>query len=302
MKRDAIYTVESITQLHEIVGFEKPKHPLVSVIDFSKIDVGDNARDGSIVCDFYSINFKKHCSFIYGRQTFDHDEGTLHCSAPGQVITYNREQEKNSTEGIGLFFHPELIRKSNLGKKISEYTFFSYSSNEALHLSDHEKKALLALFEQIGIECSTNIDSFTQDLLVSNIELLLNYCNRFYNRQFLTRTNQSKDIIIEFEKYLLEYFNAGKLEIEGIPSVKKCAESLNLSPNYLGDLLKKETGKSAQEHIHNHLLEKSKTLLSSNRSIKEIAYTLGFEHPQSFSKLFKKKMGVTPSEYKVGVN
>ncbi|MGB3587358.1 MAG: helix-turn-helix transcriptional regulator, partial [Tunicatimonas sp.] len=178
-----------------------------------------------------------------------------------------------------------------------------YNTSEALHLSEQEKQILLTLFEQIRREYNTTIDGFTQDLMVATIELLLNYCNRFYNRQFITRTNQSKDIIIEFEKLLLDHFRLKSPEENRIPTVKSCANLLNLSPNYLSDLLKKETGKTAQEYIHLHLLERSKTqLLSSNQSIKEIAYSLGFEYPQSFSKLFKKKTGFSPSEFRTTTN
>ena len=301
--KNIVYTVETIRQLHEIIGVEKPKHPLISVINYSQVDVGDAPKEGSFTCSFYSVNFKKYCSFLYGRQPFDHEEGTLHCTAPGQIITYDQRKEKDSSEGLGLYFHPELIRKTALGNKINEYTFFSYNASEALHLSEQEKQILLTLFEQIRTEYNTTIDVFTQDLMVSTIELLLNYCNRFYNRQFITRTNHSKDVIVEFEKLLLDYFKLGNSKENHIPTVKSCASLLNLSPNYLSDLLKKETGKSAQEHIHIHLLEKSKTqLLSSNKSVKEIAYSLGFEYPQSFSKLFKKKIGISPSEFRITNN
>ena len=298
--KNIVYKVETIRQLHEIIGIEKPKHPLISVIDYSRIGVENAPEEGSFTCSFYSVNFKKYCSFLYGRQPLDHEEGTLHCTAPGQIITYDKRKEIDSSEGLGLYFHPELIRKTALGNKMNDYTFFSYNASEALHLSEQEKQIILTLFEQIRIEYNNNIDAFTQDLIVSNIELLLNHCKRFYNRQLITRTNQSKDIIIEFEKILLNYFKLENLKENYTLTVKFCAGLLNLSPNYLSDLLRKETGKSAQEHIHIHLLEKSKTqLLNSNESIKEIAYSLGFEYPQSFSKLFKKKIGISPSEFRI---
>lgn len=301
--KNIVYSVKTISQLHDIIGVEKPKHPLISVIDYSKVIVENAPQEGSFTCDFYSINFKKYCSFLYGRQQFDHQEGTLHCTAPNQIIAYDKQKEKDSSEGLGLYFHPELIRKTALGNKINEYTFFSYSENEALHLSEQEKQTLLTLFEQIKTEFNTNIDKFTQDLIISNIELLLNYCKRFYNRQFLTRTNQSKDVIVEFENCLLNHFKLEEINGNNTMTVKYCADLLNLSPNYLSDLLKKETGKSAQEHIQLHLLEKSKTqLLNSNKSVKEIAYALGFEYPQSFSKLFKKKTGISPSEFRIANN
>jgi AraC-like DNA-binding protein len=299
--KNIIYKVQTISELHEIAGFEKPKHPLVTIIDYSKVNVNDTTGSGSFICSFYSVNFKKHCNFVYGRQIFDHKEGTLHCVAPEQVITFDRKKEEGSSEGWGLYFHPELIRNTALGKKIHEYSFFSYAENEALHLSEQEKQTLLSILKQMEKEYNTNIDHYSHDLIISNIELLLNYCKRFYGRQFITRTNQNKDIIVRFEEFMTDYFNSDKLKNNGIPSVKYCAESMNLSPNYFSDLLKSETGKNTQEHIHYHLLEKAKTLLlGSDKSINEIAYELGFEYPQNFSKLFKKKVGMSPTLYRVG--
>lgn len=297
--KNIIYKVQTISELHEIAGLEKPKHPLVTVIDYSKVNVKDTPDTGSFVCSFYSVNFKKHCSFLYGRQTFDHQEGTLHCTAPEQIITFNRKKETGSTEGWGLYFHPELIRNNALGKKINEYSFFTYSENEALHLSEQEKQTLLSILKQMENEYNTNIDHYSHDLIISNIELLLNYCKRFYGRQFITRTNQNKDIIVQFEEFITDYFDSHKSGEKGIPTVKHCAVAMNLSPNYFSDLLKSETGKNTQEHIHFHLLEKAKTiLLNSDKNINEIAYELGFEYPQNFSKLFKKKVGITPTEFR----
>ena len=274
---------------------------MVTVIDFSKVNVNNAPESGSFICSFYSVNFKKHCNFIYGRQTFDHKEGTLLCTAPEQIITFNRKKEANSSEGWGLFFHPELIRNTALGKKINEYSFFSYSENEALHLSEQEKLTLLSIIKQMENEYNTNIDHYSHDLILSNIELLLNYCKRYYGRQFITRTNQNKDTIVRFEEFITDHFNSHKLKNSGIPTVKRCAEAMNLSPNYFSDLLKSETGKNCQEHIHFHLLEKAKNILvNSDKNINEIAYELGFEYPQSFSKLFKNKVGVSPTLYRVG--
>jgi AraC-like DNA-binding protein len=298
--KNNVYRVQTISELHEIAGFEKPKHPLVTVIDYSKVDVKDTPESGNFICSFYSVNFKKHCDFIYGRQVFDHKEGTLHCTAPEQVITFNRKRKAYSSEGWGLYFHPELIRNSSLGKKINEYSFFSYAENEALHLSEQEKHTLLYVLKQVENEYNTNIDHYSRDLIISNIELLLNYCKRFYGRQFITRTNQSKDVIIRFEEFVTDYFNTDKLRNNGIPTVKYCAEAMNLSPNYFSDMLKSETGKNTQEHIHYHLLEKAKTMLvSSDKNINQIAYELGFEYAQSFSKFFKKKAGVSPTLFRV---
>ena len=299
--KELSYKVETISDLHAIAGLDKPKHPLITIIDYSKVDVNNAPESGSFICDFYAVNYKKHCSFLYGRQTFDHQEGTMHCTAPGQVISFDRKKEEGSSEGWGLYFHPELIRNTTLGNKISEYTFFAYSENEALHLSDDEKQTLLSILKQMEVEYNTNIDQFSQELIISNIELLLNYCKRFYGRQFITRTNQNKDIVVKFEKFLSDYFNSDKLKDIGTPTVKFCADTMNLSPNYFSDLLKSITGKNTLEHIQYNILEKAKDLLANPElSISEIAYMLGFEYSQSFSKFFKKKIGITPTAYRAG--
>jgi len=294
-----VYQVKTIGELHALAGFDKPRHPLVSVIDYSKVNVQNPPDSGSFVCGFYTVNFKKNCHFHYGRQYFDHQEGTLLCTAPEQIITFDRERDSGSAEGWGLFFHPELIRNTALGRKINEYSFFSYAENEALHLSDDEKQTLFSIVKQMEKEYFTNIDHYSHDLIISNIELLLNYCRRFYGRQFITRNNQNKDTIVRFEELITDYFNTQKISDNGIPTVKYCAENLNLSPNYFSDLLKSETGKNAQEHIHYHLLEKAKTLLlSTDKTVNEIAFELGFEYAQNFSKLFKRKTGIAPTEFR----
>lgn len=261
MKFDEIHRVKSISELHEIVGFGKPKHPLITIIDYSKIDVANAPESVRFICEFYSINFKSHCSFRYGRQFFDHKEGTLLCTAPEQVITMENTERVNDVDGWGLFFHPEFIRNTSLGNKIMEYSFFRYEENEALHLSFDEKSTLAAILNQIEKEYQTNIDKHSQILLLSNLELLLNYCMRFYGRQFITRSNQNKDIIARFEHFLTAYIHSDELKCSGLPSVKLCAEKLNISASYFSDLLKSETGKNAQEHIHFYLLDKAKVLL-----------------------------------------
>src|ERR1035437_814807 len=299
--KDIAYKVQTISELHQIADFDKPKHPLVTIIDYSKVNVQNGPESGSFICSFYSVNFKSNCSFVYGRQAFDHQEGTLHCTAPEQVITFDRKKEATVTEGWGLYFHPELIRNTALGKKINEYSFFSYAENEALHLSDQEKQTLLSILKQMEAEYNTNIDHYSHDLIVSNIELLLNYCKRYYGRQFITRTNQNKDIIIKFEEFISGYINSGNLKESGLPTEKYCAERMNLSTNYFSDLLKSETGKNTQEHIHYYLLEKAKNMLrNNNATINEIANELGFEYPQYFSKLFKEKTGMSPTLYRAG--
>ena len=298
-KNEIIYRVKSIADLHSFAGFEKPKHPLISVVDYSKVNNENTPESGKFVCDFYSINFKRNCSFHYGRQFFDHKEGTLLCTAPEQIIYMHKTEKQFNVAGWGLFFHPEFIRNTNLGKKIMEYTFFQYEENEALHLATDEEIILTTILKQIEKEYQTNIDKHSNQLLISNLELLLNYCKRFYDRQFFTRTNSNKDIIAKFEQLLINYYNTKELKNKGLLTVKYCADKLNISPNYLSDLLKSETGKNTQEHIYFHLLERAKTLLlTTNDTINEIAFKLGFEYPQNLTKLFKNKVGLTPSDYR----
>jgi AraC-like DNA-binding protein len=294
-----IYRVKTISELHDFAGFEKPKHPLISVVDFSKVNSKNAPEEGRFVCEFYSINFKRNCSFHYGRQFFDHKEGTLLCTAPEQIIHMHKTEKQYNVAGWGLFFHPEFIRNTNLGKKISEYTFFSYDENEALHLSADEENTLTTIIQQIEKEYQTTIDRHSGQILVSNLELLLNYCKRFYERQFITRSSSNKEIIAKFEQFLTDYYGSIDSNNPGRLTVKFCAEKMNLSPNYFSDLIKSETGKNAQEHIYYHLLERVKNLLlGTNLTINEIACELGFEYPQSLTKLFKNKTGLTPSEYR----
>lgn len=296
---EGIYRVTSISELHSIAGFEKPKHPLITIIDYSKMKTQNAPEEGRFVCEFYSVNFKNNCKFHYGRQFFDHQEGTMICTAPEQVIRMEKTDEPADVTGWGLFFHPELLRNTSLGKKITEYTFFRYEESEALHLSSDEKETLIGILQQMEKEYLTNIDRHSNELLVSNLELLLNYSKRFYSRQFITRTNQGKDIIAKFEQFLADYFHSAEAKVSGLPSVKLCADQVNLSPNYFSDLLRNETGKNAQEHIHFHLLERAKTLLlSTNNSVNEIAFELGFEYPQNLTRLFKSKTGLTPTGYR----
>ena len=235
----------------------------------------------------------------YGRNKYDFQEGSLLCKAPEQVLTFEVNDEPQTANGWGLYFHPDLIRRSSLGKHIKDYTFFSYDTNEALHLSDKEKEILEDIISKIKTEIGQNIDKHSQRLIVSNIELLLNYCDRFYDRQFITRENHNKDLISKFESFLDDYFGSKQLTEKGLPTVKFCAEQMGFSPNYLSDLLKKDTGKNTQEHIHFHLVEQAKTmLLNTNDTVSEIAYNLGFEYPQHFSKIFKKKTGISPASYR----
>ncbi len=297
-----IYHIETISELNKLLNQEKPKHPLVSIIDFSKVK-SFGETDIKVTTGFYCIMLKnQQCNKVkYGREYFDFQEGTLTFFPPNRAATIENDNNQQPTDsaGLGLFFHPDLIRRTSLANKMKDYTFFSYGLKEALHLSDKEKQTLNDCIAKIDNEISQNIDNHSQTLIVSNIELLLNYCSRYYDRQFITRKNSNKDILVRFENVLKEYFSSDNLKDKGLPSVKYLAEKLFLSQNYLSDLLKKETGKNAQDHIHYYLIEEAKNLLlSSNMSVGELAFSLGFEYPQYFSKLFKIKTGMTPVEYR----
>ena len=296
----SIVQLKSISEINKFVQCAT-KHPLVAVVDFSKTDeyIEDDTR---ISADFYSIMFKNYCAnkLRYGRQTYDFQEGSLVCIAPKQVLTMDNEiEKKEDMMGWGLFFHPDLLRGTSLGNKMNDYTFFSYETSEALHLSDKEKQILFDCVQKIEIELQENIDTHSQTLLVSNIELLLNYCSRYYNRQFITRKSTHSNTVAQVQTLLKNYFKKEKLQEKGLPSVKYLADNVHLSASYLSDLLKKETGMSAQDHIHYYLIEEAKNvLLNTDNSVSEIAYSLGFEYPQYFSKLFKQKTGQTPIEYR----
>ena len=293
--------LDSVSQLHESLGLHKPKHPLVTVLQAEEVKSKIGLSNIKIVNNLYQITFKKGiCGTIrYGRNSYDYEEGTLIFTAPGQVITYEHNAELDDYQGWSLCFHPDLIRKSELGSKIDGYSFFDYDAHEALHLSDDERITIEELLEKIIKEYSLNLDKHSQHLIVSNIQLLLDYCLRFYDRQFITRSDLNTDLVSKFDRYLKAYYHSDLVQDKGIPSVQQCAEELNLSSNYLSDLLKKETGKTAQEHIHLHIIDKAKTsLLNSSEPVSAIGYDLGFEYPQHFSNLFKSKTGMSPSEYR----
>lgn len=295
-----IVQIRSISEINKFVK-GVTKHPLVAVIDFSKVDESIQ-EDIRVSCDFYSVMFKNYCvnKMRYGRQSYDFQEGSLICIAPKQILTMDSEIEKREDMmGWGLFFHPDLVRGTSLGAKMKDYTFFSYEASEALHLSEKEKQTLHDCILKIQSELDENIDNHSQNLIVSNVELLLNYCSRYYGRQFITRKNTNRDVVAQVEKIIQEYFTLDVSKEKKLPSVMYIAEKINLSPNYLSDLLKKETGMNAQDHIHYYLIEEAKEiLLTTDKNISEIAYSLGFEYPQYFSKLFKQKTGNTPQEYR----
>lgn len=254
-----------------------------------------------LIFDFYVVFLKedKNCDLLYGRQRYDYQKGSIVSLAPGQVIGTEDTGEKFQPKGWALCFHPDLIRGTTLGRNIKEYTFFSYEVNEALHLSEKERTIIIDCLEKIRYELQQSIDRLSKRLIATNIELLLDYCLRFYERQFITRGNVNHDILTRFERLLDNYFIGPKAAQNGLPSVKECANKLCLSPNYFGDLIKKETGKTAQEYIQYHLIEIAKEqILDPGKSISQIAYGLGFQYPQHFTRLFKRLVGQTPNEYR----
>jgi len=274
-------------------------HPLISVVDFSKAAPREGSR---MYFGFYTIFLKdvKCGDIVYGRHGYDYQEGTLVFFAPGQVAGMNSNGEIYQPKGHGLVFHADLIVGTSLGRHIQDYTFFSYQSNEALHISERERKIVLDSFAKINYELEHAIDKHSKTLIVSNIETLLNYCTRFYDRQFITRENVHKGILEKFENLLNDYFLTDKPQTIGLPSVGWCADVLNLSPGYLGDLVKKETGKPAQEYIQIKVIDLAKEkIFDHSKSVSEIAYELGFKYPQHFTRLFKQRMGKSPNEYRM---
>jgi AraC-like DNA-binding protein len=279
---------------------EKPKHPLIAIIDTEKLAYGEETIGKRFSSELFCIALKdSSCGIDYGRNHYDFDEGVLMFTAPEQIISVNKPQELNQVKGWMLYFHPDLIRKTTLGEKIDSFNFFNYEVNEALHLSDQEQNVLTQIVELIKNEIKERIDNHSQQVLVSNIELLLNYSVRFYERQFNTRSASNFDIVSKVEVLLKDYYKNNELIDKGQPTIQYLANQCHLSPSYLSDLLAKETGRSAKDHINDFLVEKAKNLLlSSTDSISGIAYTLGFNYPHYFGRLFKQKTGKTPQEYR----
>ncbi len=292
--------LKSIADLSLLMNV-KEHHPLITVVDFSLI--GEHVQTPMrITTDFYSVMYKNYCNtnITYGRKSIDFNDGSLICIAPNQVITIENESvTPEMRNGWGLFFHPDLIRTTSLNNKMKDYTFFSYEISEALHLSEKEKQLLYECILRIQSELKENIDDFSQNIIVSTIELFLNYCVRFYGRQFITRKANNRDVLVKIDVILKDFFTSKSGLNCGLPTVKFLADAVNLSPGYLGDLLKKETGLNAQEHIHQMVIDLAKnTLVQTNQSVSEIAFQLGFEYPQYFSRLFKQKTGKTPLEFR----
>ncbi|HEX9150509.1 MAG TPA: helix-turn-helix transcriptional regulator [Flavobacterium sp.] len=291
--------LNSISDMHKVLGFPKPLHPLISLVNYADIKTPFEEWPKAILPNFYKISFKQNLSgkIKYGQGYYDFDEGGLSFIMPNQVIACVDDEQDMS--GYTLLIHPDFIRGFPLDHKIKSYGFFSYAANEALHLSDKEKKIIFSVFENISEELSNTIDDFSQDLVISYIEVLLNYSNRFYKRQFLTRKHISNDLLSKMEQLLSDYFENESTINSGLPSVEYLASQLNISPRYLSDMLRSVTGQNAQQHIHAKLIEKAKEYLTAtNLSVAEIAYKLGFEQPQSFNKLFKNKTNQTPVQFK----
>ena len=298
---DSMRRFETISEYNAFNNHET-LHPLVSVLDLSKA----SPRQGSkMYFGFYTIFLKdvKCGDIVYGRNTYDYQEGSLVFLAPGQVAGVNSNGETYQPKGYALVFHPDLIHGTTLRKHIQEYTFFGYQSNEALHLSERERKIVLDCFSKIEYELEHTIDKHSRKLIVDNIELFLNYCARFYDRQFITRDTIHQGILERFENLLNEYFLSNKPQTIGLPSVAYCASELNLSASYFGDLIKKETGKTAQEYIQAKVIDVAKDkIFDYNKSVSEIAFELGFKYPQHFARLFKQQVGSTPNEYRSSMN
>ncbi len=294
-------TIDSITKAHEFLGLKAPKHPLVSVIPVEEVPFEMDLGAIRLTLDVYVVSLKEgvHCNFGYGRNSYDFTNGTLLFTQPGQVLTPENPTITENPSGWMLMFHPDLIRRSVLGSAIENYSFFSYEIFEALHLSEEEKQTVTDLIHKIEKEIQHPIDKHSQKLIISNIGLLLDYCMRYYDRQFFVRTDLNQDHVTEFEALLKAYFESNKPMELGLPTVTYCGEQLHMSPNYLSDLLKKETGKSAKDHINAFIVNRAKNrLMGSKDSVSEIAYDLGFDYPQHFSTLFKKKTGISPAKYR----
>lgn len=295
---DNIVNLESVDRYNSMYGLET-LHPLVSVVDLTKATKIINHTQMNYGVYALFLKQTKSCDLKYGRRSYDYQEGTIVCFAPGQTVRVDMIEDEITPEVYGIVFHPDLIRGTSLAKSMKNYTFFSYAVNEALHLSDQEKEIVMDCLKKISIELEHAIDKHSKALIAMNIELLLNYCMRFYERQFITRSNANKDALTKFEQLLNEYFLSKLPMQEGLPSVKYFADKICLSSNYFGDMVKKETGKTPQEHIQDKVIEMAKEhIAETDETVSQIAYTLGFQYPQHLCRLFKKRVGCTPNEYR----
>ncbi len=300
------YRIKTIREYHQILGISKPEHPLISVINQNEYKPLSGNKQISVVFDFYIISLTRDSigkvKYSYGQQQYDFDEGTMLFMAPGQVFSFEADEDFK-TSGWMLLIHPDYLWNTALAKAIKRYEYFSYWVHEALHLSEKEETMVNGLIQNVSQEYHSNIDKFSQDVIIAQLELLLTYAERFYQRQFITRKISNHKILDRLEGLLTSYFNSDALLKKGLPTVQYIAETLNVSPNYLSGLLKMLTGRSTLQHIQDKLIDKAKEKLSTTvLSVSEIAYELGFEYPQSFSKLFKTKTNLSPLEFRQSFN
>lgn len=302
MSYSAPYRIKSITEVHRLMGLSKPHHPLIGIMDLKGLK--NHSDINAVIFDMYVISMKRGCDkLFYGQQKYDFDEGIMGFIAPGQIMRGEDSGVPENLEGWMLFVHPDFFWNTVLAKKIKQYEFFGYNTNEALFLSDKEEKMINGLVENIRTELESNIDKFSQEIMISHLETVLNYAQRFYERQFITRKITNHRILQRVEDWLTEHFQNDRLANTRLPAVQDLADSLHVSSKYLSSLLKQLTGQSAQQIIHEKLIEKAKERLSTtDLSVSEIAYELGFEHSQSFNKLFKQKTNQSPLEFRRSFN
>lgn len=303
MKKKDVRRYHSISDIHHALGLPKPYHPLISLINNTDNQISDIVIPDYAIHDFYKIKFitKLSGKIKYGQGYYDFDEGSMLFTAPNQIVGGSNDPTDHSV--YALLIHTDFIQGYPLAAKIRQYGYFSYLVNEALHLSDGERATILSIFKIIELELSTRIDDFSQEVLVAQIELLLSYANRFYKRQFITRKLINNELLQKLETHLNKYFDDDESLKQGLPSVKYLSQQLNISSRYLSDMLRSLLGQNAQQLIHDKLIEKAKEKLSTtNISINELAYQLGFEHPQSFTRLFKMKTNLTPAEFRLLLN
>ncbi|MAN29299.1 response regulator transcription factor [Mesonia sp.] len=301
-----MYQFKSLSEFHRFSNLPKPEHPLISLVDYSKVNYPTDSDEIKWVQDFYSIGLKRNVSekFNYGQQPYDFNEGVLSFVAPQQILNIQINQNiEVKSSGWLLLIHPDFLWNTPLAKIIKNYDFFGYAVNEALFLSEKEENIIIDILKNIQREYQANIDKFSENIIITQVELLLNYAERYYERQFITRKINNHQILVKLEEKLDSYFNSSDILINGVPTVTQVANDLNLSPNYLSSMLKVISGQSTQQHIQNKIIEKAKEKLSTNElSISEIAYELGFEYPQSFSKLFKQKTNQSPMAFRARFN
>jgi len=293
--------IKTLSEFHKLRGLPRPEHPLISIVKMEEITVPPSSNETSIAFDFYFISLKrvKNATYKYGQNDYDFREGILFFMSPNQVLGINSETYTEKPSGWVMLIHPDFLWNTSLAKNIKKYEYFDYSANEALFLSEKEEITINNIVENIRQEYHSNIDKFSKQIIITHLENFLSYAERFYNRQFITREKGNHMVLERLEKILTDYFNSENITTKGVPTVQYISEQLNISPNYLRGLLNMLTGQSTQQHIHEKLIEKAKEKLSTtDLSVGEIAYELGFEHPQSFSKLFKTKTNLSPIEFR----